>query len=97
MTEQDQILLDDLKAKFRLLIKRHDSLKQERQQFLEQVKLLENEIAELKSENELLAKKYDDLKVAKVLSATDNEKQQVKQRINKIVREIDKCIAQLNV
>ncbi|MCW0481756.1 hypothetical protein [Gaoshiqia sediminis] len=97
MTEQDQILLDDFKAKLRLLIRRHDHSKQEKQQLSERVSLLENEIAALKSENERLVKKYDDLKAAKVLSVSDPEKLQVKQRINKIVREIDKCIAQLNV
>ncbi len=97
MTEQDQILLDDFKAKLRLLIKRYDQLKQDKQQLLEKINLLENELSELKSENDRLVKKYDDLKIAKVLSADDDEKQLVKQRINKIVREIDKCIAQLNV
>lgn len=97
MTDQDQILLDDLKAKIRLLIKRHDSLKNERQQLSGQIQVLNAEVARLLEEKQVLAKKYDDLKVAKVLSVESGDKQQVKQRINKIVREIDKCIAQLNV
>ena len=97
MTEQDQILLDDFKAKLRLFIKRHDSLKNENQELAEQVKFLQEELIRLKSENDGLVKKYDNLKVAKVLSGNDSDKQQMKQRINKIVREIDKCIAQLNV
>ncbi len=97
MTEQDKILLEDFKAKFRMLIKRQESLKTDKQQLIEQVELLKNEIVGLKSENEALIKKYDDLKVAKVLSVKDDENKLVKQRINKIVREIDKCIAQLNV
>ncbi len=97
MTEQDQILLDDFKAKLRLFIKRHDSLKNENQELAEQVKFLQEELIRLKSENDGLVKKYDDLRVAKVLSVNDSDKQQMKQRINKIVREIDKCIAQLNV
>lgn len=97
MTEQDQILLEDIKAKLRLLIKRHDSVKSEKKQLQMQVFELQKEIAGLKTENDYLVKKYEDLKVAKVLSVSDGEKKQVKQRINKIVREIDKCIAQLNV
>ena len=97
MTDQDRNLLDSFKAKLWLLMEKYDHLKEERQQFAEQVNLLENEIKALKTENERLVRKYDNLKIAKVLSVTDNEKQQVKLRINRIVREIDKCIAQLNV
>lgn len=97
MTEQDQILLEDFKAKLRILIKRHDSLRTEKQQLSEQVKLLNDEIAGLKSENEDLVRKYENLKIAKVLSVNENDSKLVKQRIGKIVREIDKCIAQLNV
>lgn len=97
MTGEDQVLLDDFKAKLRLLMKRHNLLKEEKQALLSRLAEMENTIAELKSENDQLVKKYEDLKVAKVLSVGDDEKKQVKQRINKIVREIDKCIAQLNV
>lgn len=97
MTEQDQILLDDFKAKLRLLIHRYDRLKAEKQQLLDQLESLKKEIEDLKTEKEGLLIKYDNLKIARVLSVTDDERQQAKQRINKIVREIDKCIAQLNV
>jgi uncharacterized coiled-coil DUF342 family protein len=97
MTEQDQILFDDFKARLRLLIHRHDRLKAEKQQLEDQLGALRKELSALKAENDELLTKYDNLKIARVLSVSDNDKQQTKQRINKIVREIDKCIAQLNV
>ena len=97
MTDQDQNLLDDFKAKLRFFMQKHDRLKHEKERLIGELDKLKNEIDTLKTENERLARKYDNLKIAKVLSVTDNEKQQVKQRINRIVREIDKCIAQLNV
>lgn len=97
MTGEEQLLLDDFKAKLRMLMKRHAALKAEKQDLITKLGELENTVAELKNENEELVKKYDDLKVAKVLSVGDDERKQVKLRINKIVREIDKCIAQLNV
>lgn len=97
MTEQDRILLDDFKAKLRLLIHRHDRLESEKRQLLDQFELLKNENSALKTENRELLIKFNNLKIARVLSVSDDEKQQAKQRINKIVREIDKCIAQLNV
>lgn len=80
-----------------MLIRRHDQLKSEKQQLFDQLELLKNEISVLKAENKELLIKYDNLKIARVLTVSDDEKQQAKQRINKIVREIDKCIAQLNV
>ena len=97
MTGEDQLLLDDFKAKLRLLMKQQTALKSEKLELLGKLAEMEKTIAGLKSENEQLVKKYDDLKVAKVLAASDDENKQVKQRINKIVREIDKCIAQLNI
>lgn len=78
-------------------MKRHSVLKAERDELKAKAAGLEQKLTDLKSENRELVKKYDDLKVAKVLSVGDDEQKQVKQRINKIVREIDKCIAQLNV
>ncbi|WP_372771962.1 hypothetical protein [Mangrovibacterium sp.] len=78
-------------------MKRYSALKDEKQEFERKLAEMQDTIAGLKSENEQLVKKYEDLKVAKVLSVNDDERKQVKLRINKIVREIDKCIAQLNV
>ena len=97
MTEQDQYLIDEFKTRLRLLINRQNSLKNENKQLLEQLSDLQNELAKVRKENELLVKKYDDLKLAKVFIASDDEKRDAKQTITKIVREIDKCIAQLNV
>ncbi len=78
-------------------MKRHNALREEKQGLLEQITELKKQVAGLESENEELVKKYEDLKIAKLLAATDDDKKQVKVRINKIMREIDRCIAQLNV
>ncbi|HKJ43776.1 MAG TPA: hypothetical protein VKA27_16890 [Sunxiuqinia sp.] len=97
MTEQDQYLIDEFKTRLRLLIRKQNNLKDEKKQLLDQLASLQNELVEVRKENELLLTKFETLKLAKVFSASDDEKQQAKQKINKIVREIDKCIAQLNV
>lgn len=97
MTEQDQNLLNNFKARLRLLMQRHDLLKKERARLEEQVGQLNREITTLKEMHAQLVAKYDNLKMVRVLAVSDEEKQQTKQRINKMVREIDKCIAQLNV
>jgi hypothetical protein len=57
---------------------------------IERIKILENNL-------EVLDKKYENLKIAKVLSSVPGEDvHETKLQVNKIVREIDKCIALLN-
>ncbi len=97
MTEQDQVLLDEFKTKFRLLIRKHDRLKEDNKQLQDQLQALKNEMVSLQEENEMLVRKYENIKLAKVFAASQVEQQSAKQKLNKIVREIDKCIAQLNV
>jgi uncharacterized coiled-coil DUF342 family protein len=55
-----------------------------------QVHILENKLADLE-------KKHENLKIAKVLSSVPGEDlHDTKIQVNRIVREIDKCIALLN-
>ena len=43
-----------------------------------------------------LRQNYDHLRMARTLAATDEEKAESKKRIEKMVREIDKCLALLD-
>lgn len=96
MTEQDRILLDGFKVKIEQLIALYEQVRAEKQQLLSRVEELENEIGSLMQDKEALTKKYDNLKLAKSFLVLDGESQEAKNRMNKIVREIDKCIAMLN-
>ena len=62
----------------------------------EKIKSLEESMNQLHSENQVLVQKYENLKLAKMLIASEEENKDAKSRIQKIVREIDKCIALLN-
>jgi len=97
MTDQDQFLLENFKAKFRVLMQRQRELKTDNYQLQKQLNQLAKENDALKSEREIQDKKYQYLKMAKVLSVGSHEKQDVKRQIKDIVREIDNCVAQLGV
>ena len=97
MTEQDQFLLDDFKAKLRLLMKRYGRLKEDNQSCKDRLNILTEEVENLKEENEDLKKKYANLKIARAVTFSEQDSQTARQRINRIVRELDKCIAKLNV
>jgi hypothetical protein len=96
MTDQEKNLLIDFKAKVKQLIAKHESLKQEKTHLNGKIGDLEKAINQLQQENRLLEQKYENLKIAKMLLASDDENKDAKSKIQKIVREIDKCIALLN-
>ena len=65
-------------------------LQKENFELIKRIETLENNLA-------LLDKKYENLKIAKVLSSVPGEDvHETKIQVNRIVREIDKCIALLN-
>jgi len=58
---------------------------------------LRQQAVELEDKLNELDKKYENLKIAKVLSSVPGEDvHDTKLQVNRIVREIDKCIALLN-
>jgi hypothetical protein len=58
---------------------------------------LQQDVEKLEEKLSDLDKKYENLKIAKVLSSLPGEDvHETKIQVNRIVREIDKCIALLN-
>ena len=96
MTDLENNLLIDFKIKVKQIIAKHEALKQEKRQLIEKIGDLERTINQLHQENSLLEIKYENLKLAKMLVSSDDDQKDAKSRIQKLVREIDKCIALLN-
>lgn len=80
-TRVRQLILQDKRLQKQVL---------EQQQKLEQA---QQRIGDLEVENEILNNQYANLKVAKMLELTDGDLPAARARINKLVREVDKCIA----
>ena len=96
MTERETVLLREFKGKLDKLINLHLRMKREKQQFIEEQTQMKEQIRFLTLQNEELVKKQEDLKFAKLLLGADEDPHDAKIKINRIVREIDKCIALLN-
>ena len=96
MTDLEKNLLIEFKVKVKQMIAKHEKLKQEKDQLLGKIGGLEETIYQLSQEKRLLEQKYENLKLAKILVASDDDNKDAKNRIQKLVREIDKCIALLN-
>ncbi len=96
MTNEDNLLLDELKANTGRLFQEFSNLESK-------IKSLENRVLGLNSDIELLEKdklelsqKNEQLKIATHLLSGVDENREAKQKINILVREIDRCIALLN-
>jgi len=96
MTDPEKNLLIDFEYKVKQMIANHEKLKQEKHQLLGKIGDLEETISQARQDNRLLEQKYENLKLAKMLVVSEDENKDAKNRIQKLVREIDKCIALLN-
>lgn len=96
MTDEESVLLSNLSKNLQLLFNEFEGVENK-------VKTLENEISRLKGEIELLKKektelsqKNEQMKLATLILSGVDENREAKQKVNKLIREIDKCIALLN-
>ncbi|MDO8930436.1 MAG: hypothetical protein Q7J86_12010 [Bacteroidota bacterium] len=96
MTDPEKNLLLEFKLKVKQMIAKHENLKQEKEQLRGKIESLEETINHLRQENSLLEQKYENVKLAKMLVASDDDNKDAKSKIQKLVREIDRCIALLN-
>ncbi len=96
MTERETLLLREFKERLDKLIGLHQKMKVERQLFFEEKTRLNEQINLLTISNQDLTKKMEDLKFAKSLTGANDDSHEAKIKINRLVREIDKCISLLN-
>ena len=96
MTERETLLLREFKDKLDLLIGLHQKMKAESQMHIEEKKRLNEQVNLLTIANQDLSKKVEDLKFAKTLAGESEDSHESKIKINRLVREIDKCISLLN-
>ena len=96
MDESWKESLSELRARVRLVAEKYRELEEaerklntENRELRERIRHSEQELNEIKG-------KYDTLKIAKSLLASSEDKHDARIRVNKMVREIDKCIALLN-
>ncbi|MCK4701633.1 MAG: hypothetical protein KAT38_14910 [Bacteroidales bacterium] len=95
MEEPDDIL-NSLRERTEQVMMLCDGLKDEKKRLLTTNRELIQKVAQHEKEIDNIKIKFNTLRIAKTVSGTDNDVHETKLRVNKIVREIDKCIALLN-
>jgi hypothetical protein len=96
MEDYNDELILSFQNKINTIIELLEHNKEQNIKLLKEKKELSDQLKLRSRAFEELEKKYETLKMAKVLKVSDDEKHDAKIKVNRIVREIDKCIALLN-
>lgn len=98
MIEKHEKLLADLELRLRQLMFLCDSLKSENQSLKVELQAKNSEITRVNTTLDELNQKYSNLMFANTLTNTDGKSvEDAKSRLNKLVQEVDKCIALLKI
>lgn len=98
MTNKYDELIHAFEAKLRKLITEYKSLQEQNTKLIADLERKQNDLMHAHQEVLELRKDYDHLQMAKNISGSGSETERIesKQRISKMVREIDKCLALLD-
>lgn len=96
MTDEEKKLLETFETKLRHLLFLHGQQQKENAQLRHLLKQKDEELRQLTADNNRLERQYSNLKSAMTISLEGSDVKETKQRLSKLVREVDKCIALLN-
>ena len=95
MAIQDD-MISSLEGKIKRVIRFAEALKTQNGQLQQQVDKLSGQLSVKNQEMEILESKYQSLKLVKTLASSQEDIRNAKLQMNRMVHEIDKCIALLN-
>ncbi|MDD6891055.1 MAG: hypothetical protein PUD47_03035 [Bacteroidales bacterium] len=96
MTDEDKKRLNTFEGKLRHLLYLYDEEKKKNAALKKLLAEKEAELQRVDNSRKELEASYTYLKAARIVSINDNELRDTKQRLARLVREVDKCIALLN-
>ena len=85
-------VLTNFETRVRQLILRFQELKKENQELYAMVEKTEQEMKNLQAKLTQQENDYNALKMAKMMTITDGDLEAAKARIQKLIREVNKCI-----
>lgn len=95
MTESEKNILEQFEYNIRRLRDNYLQAVQQNKKLENMFREREEKFQELLQRNSVLEQKYNNLKQAKVISLSDSEIGVTKEKLTKLVREIDRCIESL--
>ena len=89
-------IVDSLQSKLTRLLSKYELLQIENQQLLEKSEKLLLEVQGKQESISTIEDRYESLRIANAIVGSKEDKHTTKLKINTLIREIDKCIAQLD-
>ncbi len=96
MTNKYDELINAFEVKLRKLISEYELIREQNEQLKAALERKQEDLMQAHQQILEVRNNYDRLRVARNLGTTEEERVESKRRINRIVREIDKCLALLN-
>lgn len=97
MTQEEEKILRVFETRVRHLLLKYKEFESELQNLQQQILRQQGELSTLQDQNVSLKKSYDTLKMAKMIEVSGDDVQDAKKKLSKLIRDVDKCIALLNV
>lgn len=97
MTQEEEKILRVFETRVRHLLLKYKEFESELQNLQQQILRQQGELSVLQDQNVSLKKSYDTLKMAKMIEVSGDDVQDAKKKLSKLIRDVDKCIALLNV
>ncbi|MBR2229673.1 MAG: hypothetical protein IJ886_05310 [Prevotella sp.] len=88
--------LADFETRVRQMILQYQQLKKENMQLQQQIGEQATEIEELKARVTQVDNDYNSLKMARMLEITDGNLEEAKERLSRMIRQVNKCITILS-
>ena len=96
MAVELQQTVSRIAAKSRIILERYELMKRQLKADAEKIGQLEQDINRMRAENERLRSQVDYLKMAAIVATEREDVERTRALLSNLVREIDKCIADLN-
>ena len=97
MTAQEEQALHLFETRVRQLILSYQKLAQDNQRLQQELVEKQQALDEALAQNQQLNIDYNNLKLARMMTVSGEDLQSAKNRLSRLIREVDKCIALLNV
>ena len=89
-------IIKGLKSKTEKMLHLQEALQKDNVQLKLKINKLQSRVEELETSKSKLEDQYKTLRIAQNVAGDNDKNLAIKLKINELVREIDKCIAQLN-
>ena len=95
MTAKEHELIQLLETRVRQLLQQDEGLREQCRGLEAKIAERDGQIVELERQKQAMQAQYDNLKVARILELSDSDTLKARQKLGRLVRDVDKCIALL--